>query len=229
MKDGYIHVCFVLDESGSMYGKEQDVVGGFKKIIDEQKAIENGTCTISLFRFEDTVKDEFIGKDVHDIDVDSIKYKPGGCTAMNDGIGKAIDKIGKWLDAMQEDEKPEKNLIVIMTDGMENASREYTIEQVRDMIKEQTEKYNWTFMYLGTDITDASYANSIGVTTRGFSAGKDYSLNYDVVNIATTCYRNVSGSTATKSAVFSACLDEQLADMTEKYENETGRKVDNNA
>ena len=137
MKENFIHVCFVIDESGSMCGSQSDVIGGFKRVIDEQKAIKDGTCSVSLFKFEDEVTEVYRGKDVNDVEyLDEHTYKPGGCTAMNDGIGTAIDRIGKWLDGMKEEDKPEKNLIVIMTDGMENASKEYTGKQVRDMIKQ---------------------------------------------------------------------------------------------
>ena len=125
MKDNYVHVCFVIDESGSMGGTENDVIGGFKKVVDEQKANSAGTCSVSYFKFASDVEEVYIGKDVNDVEYLDGKYSPGGLTALFDGVGTAIDKIGKWLDSMKEEEKPEKNLIVIMTDGGENSSREY--------------------------------------------------------------------------------------------------------
>ena len=125
MKDNFIHVVFVIDESGSMTTSQSDVIGGFKRVVDEQKAVKDGTCAVSLFKFSDKVTEVYRGKDVNEVEyLDEHTYAPGGMTAMNDGIGVAIDNIGKWLDGMKESEKPEKNLVVIMTDGMENASRE---------------------------------------------------------------------------------------------------------
>ena len=114
MKDNFIHVCFVIDESGSMTGTE--VVGGFRKVIDEQKANSAGTCSVSYYTFDSKVKQLYLGKDISDVEYIDDKYSPGGCTALYDAVGTAIDEVGKWLDGMKEEEKPEKNLIVIMTE-----------------------------------------------------------------------------------------------------------------
>ena len=228
MKHNYIHVCFVIDESGSMGGSEEDVIGGFKRVVDEQKAIKDGTCSVSLFKFETDVKEVYLGKDVNEVDYLDGKYAPGGMTAMNDGIGIAIDTVGKWLDGMNEEEKPEKNLIVIMTDGEENNSKEYSFEKVKEMIKHQEEKYNWTFMYLGTDITDASTAKSYGFKNRGYSSKANVSSNYDVVNTALYTYRTISGSSLTKSLAMSSAIAEECDAITTNFEFTNGKKVDNN-
>ena len=95
MKDNFIHVCFIIDSSGSMWQSTDDVIGGFNRTIKEQKDVKNGKCSVSLFKFNDTVEEVYVGKDVNEID--GIEYKAGGCTAMNDGIGTAITKIGEWL------------------------------------------------------------------------------------------------------------------------------------
>lgn len=229
MKENYIHVCFVIDESGSMWPSQSDVIGGFRRVIDEQKAVKEGTCSVSLFKFADNVIEVYRGKDVNDVEyLDEHTYMPGGCTAMNDGIGTAIDAIGKWLDGMEESEKPEKNLIVIMTDGMENASKEYNGSRVRDMIKHQEDKYNWTFMYLGTDITDAQAAVDLGIKTRGFSARKDVTANYLSVSSALSSYRTTMGSAEMKCTAMSKNLDESINTMNSNYESETGKKIENN-
>ena len=229
MKENFIHVCFVIDESGSMTTSQSDVIGGFKRVVDEQKAIADGTCAVSLFKFNQTVTEVYRGKDVNEVEyINEHTYAPGGMTAMNDGIGTAIDTIGKWLDSLDESEKPEKNLIVIMTDGMENASREYSLERVREMIKHQEEKYNWTFMYLGTDITDASAAISLGISSRGYSSRSNFAGNYDTVNQVLSCYRTTLGSVETKSAVASDMISKSLELMNETYEKEIGKKIENN-
>ena len=212
-----------------MCGSQSDVIGGFKRVIDEQKAIKDGTCSVSLFKFEDEVTEVYRGKDVNDVEyLDEHTYKPGGCTAMNDGIGTAIDRIGKWLDGMKEEDKPEKNLIVIMTDGMENASKEYTGKQVRDMIKHQEEKYSWTFMYLGTDITDANAAVDLGISNRGYSDRGSLGLAYADVSSIVTCYRNTAGDAEIKAMAMSDAISGCTATMNTSYEKKIGKKIANN-
>jgi uncharacterized protein YegL len=229
MKENFIHVCFVIDESGSMTLSQSDVIGGFKRVIDEQRAVKDGTCSVSLFKFSDKVTEVYRGKDVNDVDyLDGETYKPGGMTAMNDGIGTAIDNIGKWLDDMKEDDKPEKNLFVIMTDGMENNSKEYSGKKVRDMIKHQEEKYNWTFMYLGTDITDAKAAVDLGISYRGYSSRDDVTANYLSVSTVVTAYRSTSGSCETKATAMASTLDSEMNTMNSAYEKKIGKKIENN-
>ena len=280
-KQGLIHVCFILDESGSMYGSEKDVVGGFNKTIDEQKAIEGGECLVSYFKFSDNVQEMFVGRKLEDIKpmtvggskwadnymvssqpfvttvntvfdtvIDTIStsingmlpnsnltvktdivdttfvYSPGGCTAMNDGIGTAIDRIGKWLSDMPEEERPSKNLIVIMTDGEENSSREYSLKQVKEMIQHQTEKYNWTFVYMGMDITSAECADNLGISNRSFSSKSsvDTYKNYDNISSAVKCYRMSDAKFADEMLCASLCTS--LGEMTAAYETKVGIKID---
>lgn len=223
MKDNFTHVCFVIDESGSMYNAVEDVKGGFKKIIEEQKANTVGTCAVSMYTFEDYVKKHFILKDVNEID-SNLAYHPGGSTALNDAVGTAIDEIGKVLASMDESERPAANLIVIMTDGGENSSREYSIEQVREKIKHQTDKYNWTFMYLGADITSSDIADTLGVKYRGFSTKKSLDNNYAMLNSVITNSRSVSA----EDAVFAmasgvSCYAKAINDC---FADETGIKLE---
>ena len=227
MKEGFIHVCFVIDKSGSMYSSTSDVVGGFKRIVEEQKAVKDGTCAVSLYTFASNVEEVYLGKDINDID-STLQYHADGLTAMNDGIGMAIDKVGKWLSDMKEEDRPEKNLIVIMTDGQENNSVEYSIDRVRDMIKEQTEKYNWSFMYLGTDITDTTYADTLGVM-KGVSTRSNYSNNYTLVNSLVTEFRGDQGPSVEKYAKFCASMNESLDLMNAKYAEDTGINITTSA
>ena len=226
MKENFIHVCFVIDESGSMTGDEKDVIGGFRKVVDEQKANSAGTCSVSYFKFASKVEEVYIGKDVNDVEYIDDKYSPGGMTALFDGVGTAIDKIGKWLDEMPEDEKPEKNLIVIMTDGGENSSREYTSSQVKEMIKHQEDKYNWSFIYMGSDLTDAHDANSLGLSTKFYASKANYAANYDVINVALSSYRSMTGSSAFKSQALNEALTTAAVDATVEYAKETGLDAD---
>lgn len=234
MKENYINLVFVIDESGSMGGTENDVIGGFKKVVDEQKEIKEGTCTVSYFKFASKVEEVFIGKDVRQVEYLDGKYKPGGMTALFDGVGTAIDKIGKWLNSMKESEKPEKTMVVIMTDGGENYSKEYSATKVKEMIKHQEEKYNWSFVYMGSDLTDADDANSLGFTTRSYSSKDNYYKNYDIINSAVKLYRTTEGTVETKLMAMNCSLDMELNALTEEYAAETGidansLKADNSA
>lgn len=221
MKSNLLHICFVLDESGSMYGSISDVVGGFQKLIDEQKQIKDGECIVSVYRFADRVKSDFIGKSVEE--VQPLEYNPGGCTAMNDGIGTAIDEIGLWLSDMDESERPSKNLIVIMTDGEENASKEYTFKDVKDRIQHQEEKYNWSFVYMGTDLTSLSDADALGIHLSSVSSKDNIVKNYENINSYASCYRVAKSDldivAAQNSLAFA--LDEDTA----KYSSENGIKL----
>ena len=216
MKSNLLHICFVLDESGSMYNSVNDVIGGFQKLIDEQKGEKNGECIISLYRFSDTVKKDYIGKPVDE--VSKLIYSPGGCTAMNDGVGTAIDEIGKWLSDMDESERPSKNMIVIMTDGQENASKEYNFDTVKAKIKHQEEKYSWTFVYMGTNLQDLKDANRLGIKMRSVSDSRNIAANYSHIDTYAKALR--SSTNAASVAAANAFLTRQLCEDTTRYQVE---------
>lgn len=218
----YINICFIIDESGSMASSVNDVKGGFMRMIEEQKNIKDGKCTVSLFKFDSSVTEVFVGKDVSEIN--EIEYKPWGSTAMNDGIGTAINKIGKWLSDMKEEERPSKNLIVIMTDGEENASKEFTFSQIREMIKHQEEKYNWSFVYMGSDLTSMKEVNNLGIRMSAFSSKANLGNSYDIVNKVTTSYR-CANSVMEQNVVFDAFANDCLLE-TANYEKERGIKLE---
>ena len=211
MKSNLLHICFVLDESGSMYNSIDDVIEGFQKLIDEQRKEKNGECIISLYRFSNTVKKDYIGKPVDE--VLRLTYSPWGCTAMNDGVGTAIDEIGKWLSDMDESERPSKNMIVIMTDGKENASKKYDFDVVKKKIKHQEEKYSWTFVYMGTNLQDLRDANRLGIKMRSVSDSRNITANYSYIDTYATALRN--GTTAAD-----ALLARQLREDTTRYQVE---------
>lgn len=219
MKDGLIHVCFVIDSSGSMSGSEKDVIGGFQKTINEQKAVKDGECIVSLYEFASDVKQVYLGKKLDE--VKDIDYTVGGMTRLYDGIGTAVDEVGKWLADMDEAERPSKNLIVIITDGGENSSIEYRLKDIKDRIKEQEQKYNWSFIYLGNDLSDAKDSTDLGFKYRGFTTKKKFYNNYDVINTGITAYR-----CAVDSVSASLSLDESIAKsmtaLNAEYKEDTG-------
>lgn len=221
MKDNFIHVVFVIDSSGSMYGSISDVIGGFNKTIDEQKKVEKGECAISLFTFNDNVEERYLGKNINDIE--NFEYHPNGMTALYDGVGQAIDKVGKWLSNMDESERPSKNLVVIMTDGAENSSKEYTSKQVKDMIKHQEDVYNWSFVYMGTDLTNINDAKDLGIRMSSVSSRRDLGNSYDIINNVTSCYR--AASSIKEATATMDWLQIECENVTAKYEVENNVKL----
>ena len=221
MKENCIHITFVIDKSGSMYKSREDVIGGWKSTLEKQRAEQEGECIVSLFTFSDDVKEVYLGKDIND--VSEINYETGGMTSLYDGIGVAVDRVGQWLSEMDEANRPSKNLVVIMTDGEENNSSEYSLERVKEMIRHQEEVYDWTFVYLGTDVTTLTDVDNLGIKTRGFSARKDMGSTYTILNDTMSAYRaskTVSEAVATMDCLFASCLD-----MTTKYEADNNIKL----
>ena len=225
MKANFIHVCFVVDSSGSMTSSIDDVKGGFKRIIEEQKANTKGECAVSYFDFNSTVTEVYRGKDVKEINSE-LNYTPFGMTALMDGVGIAIDTIGKWLNSMSEDEKPEQNMIVIITDGGENFSKEYSANRVREMIKHQQDKYSWNFVYLGADLNNVKDAIDLGIATRGVTTKSTLGKSYDIINSSISLYRNTSGTKDQKLDTVNAYLSNSVDTMNDDYRKATGINID---
>ena len=225
MKANFIHVCFVVDSSGSMATSIDDVKGGFKKIIEEQKANTKGECAVSYFDFNSKVTEVYRGKNVKDINSE-LEYSPCGMTALMDGVGIAIDTIGKWLNSMPEDEKPEQNMIVIITDGGENFSKEYSANRVREMIKHQQDKYSWNFVFLGADLNNVKDAIDLGIATRGVTTKSTLGKSYDIINSSISLYRNTSGTKDQKLDTVNAYLSNSVDTMNDDYRKVTGINID---
>ena len=219
MKDKLVHVCFVIDSSGSMMGSEKDVVGGFKKTIEEQKAVKDGECIVSLYEFASDVKQVYLGKSLDN--VEDIDYKVGGMTRLYDGIGTAVDEIGRWLADKPEDERPSKNIVVIITDGGENSSTEYRLKDIKERIKTQENVYNWSFVYLGNDLSNAKDADDIGIKYRGFTTKKKFYNNYDVISTGLTAYR-CAANIAEASLALDKSISESMDSLNIEYKNDTG-------
>ena len=163
MKKNLTELVFILDRSGSMAGLEKDTIGGFNAMIEKQKA-EAGEAYISTVLFDN------VSEVIHDrLTLDAIpkltekEYYVRGCTALLDAVGGAIHHIGNVHKYAREEDRPEKTLFVITTDGMENASRRYSYEKVKGMITRQKEKYGWEFLFLGANIDAAREAARFGI------------------------------------------------------------------
>ena len=193
MKKNLTELVFILDRSGSMAGLEKDTIGGFNAMIEKQKKAE-GEALVStvLFSNESTV--------IHDrVDVRRVapmtekEYQVFGCTALVDAIGDAIHHIGNVHKYARKEDVPEKTVFVITTDGMENASRRYTADDVRRKIERQKAKHGWEFLFLGANMDAVETARHFGINEdRAVSYRSDSRgtlLNYDVVSDALSCMR----------------------------------------
>jgi len=170
-----MEIVFVLDRSGSMGGTESDIVGGFNSMIAQHREQEGGAL-VSTVLFSDE------SRVLHDrVPIDRIPemkredYRVGGCTALLDAVGGAICHIRNVHKYAREEDRPQKTLFVVMTDGCENASREYSNEQIKRLVKQQ-EETGWEFLFIGADIDAFASARGIGVRTGravNFSKGKD--------------------------------------------------------
>lgn len=164
MKD-YTHICIVLDASGSMASIEDDTKGSFNSFIKAQKAAE-GKTVFDLYQFSDEVKRLVEHIDLATFSDDLMaRYTCSGCTALNDAVCIAIDTLGRELAAMKEEDRPENVLMVIITDGFENASKKFTAKDVKDRITHQTEKYSWEFQYLAANQDAFASGADMGIAT----------------------------------------------------------------
>jgi hypothetical protein len=162
MNKNVTEIVFLLDRSGSMSGLESDTIGGFNAFIEKQCQFEGETLLTAVL-FDDKYEVLWNGVDAREARLTDKEYYVRGCTAMLDAVGKTILDVGYRLSNTKEEQRPGKVIFVITTDGMENASVEFTYEKVQQLIKQQQEKYSWEFIFMGANIDAVKEADSIGI------------------------------------------------------------------
>ena len=175
MKTNYTHIGILLDASSSMYSIQTDIIGGYNKLIDEQK-LEKGDLTVSIAQFAGPGTFKVISdmKKISEVEaLTTSNYVPNGNTALMDAATKFITDIGNKLSSLSEAEKPEKVLITLITDGEENASIESTKASLANLIKHQEEKYNWQFAFIGANQDSFAESSKIGITRNSVNYSAD--------------------------------------------------------
>ena len=188
MRKNLTELVFIMDRSGSMRGLEADTIGGFNSMIEKQQQEEGEAC-VSTVLFDNESQAIYDRVPVRNVEpMTDRQYFARGCTALLDAVGGAIHHIGNVHKYAREEDRPEKTVFVIITDGMENASRRYTYRQVKDMIRRQQDKYGWEFLFLGANI------DAIGEAAR-FGIKGSRAVNYECDGAGTTLNYSVMAGT----------------------------------
>ncbi len=220
MNSNLTELVFILDRSGSMGGLESDTIGGFNSMLKKQQA-EPGECRTTTVLFDGYYEI------LHDrIDIKAVspitekEYFVRGNTALLDAIGRTINKIGGVQKNTAEEYRAEKVLLVVTTDGMENASREFDYAKIKSMIERQKSRHGWEFIFLGANIDAVEVAGRFGV-----AASRAQNYHNDVEGIALN-YKIVSEAVASfRAAPAGAALDDNWsAEIQKDYRRRGGRR-----
>ena len=218
MKKNFTEIVFILDRSGSMSGLETDTIRGYNSMLKKQKK-EKGEAVISTILFDDEAEILHDRKELTAVaPITEQEYYVRGCTALLDAVGEAIEHITKVQKEMPKDERPEKTLFIITTDGMENASRKYTYDKVKRLVEKRKKKKHWEFIFLGANIDAVEVAGRFGVSAnravRYECDSEGTRLNFDVMSKIVGCARSCASAERMEEA-FDA--DELLAPIQADY------------
>lgn len=174
MKKGLCEIIIVADRSGSMGSIRNDAIGSFNAFLEDQKK-HPGEALLTYTQFDGEYEIVYSGKPIKDVQpLNEETFVPRGSTALLDAVGRTIDEVGKRLHNTPEDQRPERVLMVILTDGGENASHTFSREQIFDKIKHQRDIYKWEFVFLAAGQEAFAEAQAIGIVTANivaYSAG----------------------------------------------------------
>ena len=216
MKNGLTEIVFILDKSGSMSGLESDTIGGYNSFLEKQKK-EEGEAYVSTVLFSDSsnvIHDRVPIKKIEPMN--DKQYSVGGCTALLDAIGGAIKHIGNVHKYAREEDRPEKTVFVITTDGQENSSHIYDYEKIKKLVKKQQEKYGWEFIFLGANIDAIGEAGKLGIASnravRYECDGAGTMLNFNCMSESISLFRA------------SEAMPDNWKEKIEKYHSKKNKK-----
>ncbi len=209
MRKGLTEVVFILDRSGSMSGLEGDTIGGFNSMLEKQRK-EEGEAYISTVLFDDQTEVLYDRVPVAKVEpMNGSQYYVRGCTALLDAIGGAIHHIANVHKYAREEDRPEKTLFIITTDGMENSSHIYDYKKVKKMVEKEKDKYGWEFLFLGANIDSIKVAGRFGISA---DRAIDYvcdeegtALNYQVLSETVSAVRRSRSRKETAMAMEACC------------------------
>ena len=212
-KNGKTEIILVIDRSGSMTSIKSDMEGGLNTFLEEQKKLD-GEAYLTYFSFDDKTEKVF---ELQSLDkVEPIQILPRGSTALTDAIGSSINDVRQRNDRTPEGERAETVIFVVITDGFENSSYEYTASQVKEMVKDQESNQNWKFIFMGANIDSVTTSNNYGFTrgsTIDFAANEvGATKGSETLCAATSFYR----ASSTKSDSYEFSDGERSAAMGEK-------------
>ena len=213
MKKNLTELVFILDKSGSMAGLERDTIGGFNAMLDKQKA-QAGECRITTVLFDHRYELLHDRTDIRAVrPITAREYRVGGSTALLDALGKTIHKIATAQKNTSEPFRAKREMFVIITDGEENASREYAAKEVKEAIRRQKSRYGWEFIFLGANIDAVETAGRFGIDA-GRAANyvpdsQGTALNFRAMSETVSAFRACG-------AVPDACLDAVRRDMRKR-------------
>lgn len=185
-KTNITELVYILDRSGSMSGLEADTIGGYNSMLKEQKS-EPGTAFVTTVLFDDSYELLHDRVNIRELrPITGKEYFVRGSTALLDAVGKTISSIGNAQKHSNPERRADKVMVVIITDGMENASSEYNYKKIMDMIEKQKSRFGWEFLFLGANIDAIATAAKFGISSdraANYNAdSKGTQLNYTAIN-----------------------------------------------
>ncbi len=221
MRKGLTEVVFILDRRGSMSGLEADTIGGFNSMIKKQKK-EDGEAYISTILFDDQTEILYDRVPVSKVEpMNDNQYYVRGCTALLDALGGAIHHIGNVHKYARKEDRPEKTLFIITTDGMENSSQIYSYDKVKKMVEKQKKKYGWEFLFLGANIDAIEVAGKFGIAAnRAINYESDHKgtqLNYEVLSKTVSAFRACKRDEVVMDEIVEACCAPIVEDYKKRH------------
>lgn len=210
MKANFTRIAVILDRSGSMGSCRESTVAGFNTFIVEQKKLP-GTATVKLVQFDNEYETVFDVPLQDAPELTQLTFVPRGSTALLDAQGRTIIELGNELEKMPESERPSKVIVVTLTDGEENASKEFTRAKIAEMIKHQRDNYQWDFVFLGANQDAVKVAASMNIP---MASAMTYSTSRAGVQASMRAVSNYVG--ASRGGFHSAfSVDDRLKSMEE--------------